>query len=211
MSYSPADYYTLGASYPRDGLRVPYPRRAPRPRMLLRSPRRFVHVVACFAACPVVAGVQLVDAWLEAEVGSMAHLAAVCSIDALLAASVDAQSHLSGVVEVEAVDVRCGDLLMNNTTAVRLVELKVDGVVSTSATVVMTLRDKTNGNVIVGAENLTLTHVAAGTYRGLLPHTLALVLDRRYVLTVNATVAGEFVGEWEAERLAKKRDASRRC
>lgn len=112
-----------------------------------------------------------------------------------------------GVMNCEG-ELSHGDLLLENTTDVRIVGLKVGGAAVNDATCTMTLRTEA-GVIVVGADALALTYTGtAGEYLGRLPDTLALVESGEYRLKVRASKAGVAVGTWTADMVAKVRGAN---
>ena len=98
-------------------------------------------------------------------------------------------------------------LYVDNTNVVELRALtdSVTGEAVTTATVTVTLYDA-GGNDVTGATGVSLAHDSAGTYRGVLPSSVALNRGQSYKAKVAATV-GTTVGTWEPRVIAVKREA----
>lgn len=117
-----------------------------------------------------------------------------------------------GVLEIGVMncsgELTCGDLLLENTTDVRLVGVKLASTFVNDATCTMTLKTSA-GATVPGADGLTLTYTGTpGEYLGRLPDTLALTEDGNYSLKVKATKAGVAVGTWNSDLVAKVRAAN---
>lgn len=89
-------------------------------------------------------------------------------------------------------------IYIGNTSIIELQNLtnSVTGLAVTNATVVVTLTDGAGDEVSGQTWPVTLTHVAAGTYRATLENDIDLVAHRNYTATVDATVSGVGVGRW---------------
>lgn len=95
-----------------------------------------------------------------------------------------------------------------NTTILELQELTntlTDAAV-TNATVTATIETAQGTDVTGQTFPLTLSHVAAGTYRGTIENDLAIVAGRTYTATIDATVSGVGVGHWETKIKAAERE-----
>lgn len=66
--------------------------------------------------------------------------------------------------------------------------LESDGVVQTGATVTFTLRLVSDDSAVSGADGISMPHVSAGTYRGVLLNTVSLTRGQRYELECLAIV-----------------------
>lgn len=74
------------------------------------------------------------------------------------------------------------------------------GLVDTTATVTVTLRDyKTQVPVIGQAWPTPMTHVANGTYRGTLEHDLELDNNQVYIAHIDAVTTTDVRGHWETQ------------
>jgi hypothetical protein len=76
----------------------------------------------------------------------------------------------------------------------------VDGTPVTSATVTHTLRDAA-GAIVAGESARVCAHDSGGTYRALLPETLAIAVGRAYRGTY-VVVIGGLTSEWVVDYLA---------
>lgn len=100
----------------------------------------------------------------------------------------------------------CGDLLIGNSMDVRLLGVKVRGVIVADAIVTVTVKN-TAGSVVAGADGLAMpADETEGDYLGPLPETLDLVEKGRYDVIVTATKDGLGVGQWKCTRIAKYRE-----
>lgn len=88
-----------------------------------------------------------------------------------------------------------------NTHDVELQDLKdQNGVAQTNATVNCTAVVDSDGAAMSGASvPISMQHIANGTYRGLIPHTVPFVVNQRYFVTIKATSIDGFRGEWREE------------
>lgn len=102
--------------------------------------------------------------------------------------------------------VYCDNLLVGNSTDVRLVGLKANDAFVNDATCTVTVKTSIGGTV-TGASAVAMPYVTAsdGEYKGVLPNTLALTVDAVYSVEVTATKAGVGVGFWQCDKVAKKR------
>jgi hypothetical protein len=73
-----------------------------------------------------------------------------------------------------------------------------DGVVQTDASVTMTaLVDRRTGEAVSGVSlPLTLNHIAAGTYQGVISNAVAIVAERWYEATFVAVSSAGYRAEW---------------
>lgn len=90
-------------------------------------------------------------------------------------------------------------IYIGNTTVIEVQDLtnSVTDAVITNATVTVTLTDSGGTQVAGQTWPLTLTHIAAGTYRATIENDISLVISRSYTATIDATVAGVGAAHWE--------------
>lgn len=166
--------------------------------------------VAIQGACevaPTMAGV----------VASAPSMFAAVEIAATIQASFLVAPTMAGALEIGVMTCEgelVAELLLENTIDVRIVGLKVGGTFTNDATCTATLRqineDDSDGSVVVGADSIALTYVAAssGEYLGRLPADLSLTKNQTYRLKARAEKSGVAVGTWYSDLVAKVRSAS---
>lgn len=106
--------------------------------------------------------------------------------------------------------VECDELHPGNSTTVKLFNVKVDGVLNDDAVVTVTVKDSSN-IVVSGGNAVAMPNFETGAYKGILPHTLGIVLKARYTVEVTATIAGAGVGFWPITKVAKPRENCAGC
>lgn len=90
-------------------------------------------------------------------------------------------------------------LYIGNSTVLELRDLKnsVTDTADTGATVTVTLVDDQGAQVSGQSWPLLMPHVSAGTYRGIMSSSLALVEGAEYVGQIDATGSGGEIGHFE--------------
>ena len=75
----------------------------------------------------------------------------------------------------------------------------------TNATVTADVQD-TQGNVLSGADDISLAHVASGTYRGTLADTVALKEGSKYDIVITADGGAGLLKTWKIRATAQYAD-----
>lgn len=81
----------------------------------------------------------------------------------------------------------------------------ISGVAQTTATVSVTLKDRSGQAVAGQSWPAAMAHVSGGTYRATLDADLAVTSGTHYVAVVDAVTATGVTGHWDAEVIAQTR------